>query len=160
MKFVLKNTHSKNAGMRRKKKSREEDSRGPLPSPEGPGQGDSGSLGPARRCPTPCPPACLWIQALWGPCESLVPPHIPFLIDLLFLPKSKESGFLPEHGSIVGRNEKIKSVLLDFVEVSPPSLGGRWSPSSLRSLWLCDHTVESPTHCLSAPCPTWRKAQF
>ena len=36
MKFVLKNTHSKNAGMRRKKKSREEDSRGPLPSPEGP----------------------------------------------------------------------------------------------------------------------------
>lgn len=31
----------------------------PLPSPEGPGQGDSGSLGPARRCPTPCPPACL-----------------------------------------------------------------------------------------------------
>lgn len=99
------------------------------------------------------PPACEFRHSgvhvnLW----SL--PHIPFLIDLLFLPKSEESGFLPEHGSIVGRNEKITSVLLDSVEVSPPSLGGRRSPSSLRSLWLCDHTAESPTHCLSAPCPT------
>ena len=85
---------------------------------------------PSTGLYVPRPPACLRIQAPWGPCEPLAPAtHSLSSQFCCFFRNLGKSGFLPERDSIAGRNEKIKNGAFSCLSRGQPSIPG-WQAAS------------------------------